>query len=167
MIEVFLSILKCRRRKLLNAHGLTLMTRSLCGWEAVSTPGALSRIRITWALSPILPQVPGVTLGSLLCPWCFGHSSWKGVPHIDNVLTLMDFTLWLNLNTEASHLVRHTWNMPFFASKKNSIQCNMNVVHINQYGCLKIGMIHTIWSSRCSCKFNWQCNMHMVVNNML
>ena len=36
---------------------------------------ALTHTRITWALSPTAPQVPGVTLG---CPQCFGHSSWRG-----------------------------------------------------------------------------------------
>ena len=41
-------------------------------------PGALTHTRITWALSPMAPQVPGVTPESPLCPWCFGHSSWRG-----------------------------------------------------------------------------------------
>src|ERR1700684_2028321 len=49
------------------------MTPSLRGWEAFPTPGALTHTRITWALSPPAPQVPGVTPGSPLCPWCFGH----------------------------------------------------------------------------------------------
>src|ERR1700684_2358096 len=40
------------------------MTPSLRGWEAFPTPGALT---------PPAPQVPGVTPGSPLCPWCFGH----------------------------------------------------------------------------------------------
>ena len=46
--------------------------------EAFPMPGALTHIRITWALSPTAPQVVGVTPGSPLCPWCFGHSIWKG-----------------------------------------------------------------------------------------
>ena len=41
-------------------------------------PGTLTHTRITWALSPMVPQVPGVTLGSPLCPWCCGHSSRRG-----------------------------------------------------------------------------------------
>jgi hypothetical protein len=49
------------------------MTPSLRGWEAFPTPGALTHSRITWAFPPPAPQVPGVTPGSPLCPWCFGH----------------------------------------------------------------------------------------------
>ena len=66
------------RHELRIAHGLTLMPPSLRGWEAFPTPGALTHTRITWALSPTAPQVPGVTPGSPLCPWCFGHSLWRG-----------------------------------------------------------------------------------------
>ena len=44
-------------------------------------PGALTHTRITWALSPMAPQVPGVTPGSPLCPWCCGHSSWRGAQY--------------------------------------------------------------------------------------
>ena len=40
------------------------MTPSLRGWEAFPTPGALTHTRITWALSPPVPQVPCVTPGS-------------------------------------------------------------------------------------------------------
>jgi hypothetical protein len=36
-------------------------------------PGALIHTSITWAFSPPAPQVPGVTPGSPLYPWCFGH----------------------------------------------------------------------------------------------
>ena len=46
-----------------------------CGWEAFPTPGALTHTWIIWALSPTAPQILGVTPGSLLCIWCFGHSS--------------------------------------------------------------------------------------------
>ena len=146
------------------------MLMALPLWLVVSVDGRRSQRRgPSPALGSLGPSHPSYHKSrvSLWGPSCAHGVS--DIPHgkVCHTLTLMDFTLWLNLNTEASHLVRHTWNMPFFASKKNSIQCNMNVVHINQYGCLKIGMIHTIWSSRCSCKFNWQCNMHMVVNNML
>jgi hypothetical protein len=70
---VFLSILELARHELRIAHGLILMTPSLHGWEAFPTLGALTHTRITWALSPPAPQVPGVTPGSPLCPWCFGH----------------------------------------------------------------------------------------------
>ena len=59
--EVFLSILKSACHKLRIMHGLTLMTCNFCGWEAFSTPGALTHTRITWALSLTAPQVPCVT----------------------------------------------------------------------------------------------------------
>ena len=48
-IEVFLSILGSGRHKLLIAHGLTLLTLNLRGWEVFPTPGALTHTRITWA----------------------------------------------------------------------------------------------------------------------
>jgi hypothetical protein len=67
---------------LLGRPWLTLMTLSPCGWEAFPRPGAPTRIRITWAFLPPAPQVPGVTLGSPFCPWCFGHPLWKGVWHL-------------------------------------------------------------------------------------
>ena len=55
---------------------------SLSPWVGgVPNAQALTHIRITWALSPMAPQVPGVTLGSPLCPWCCGHSSWRGARH--------------------------------------------------------------------------------------
>jgi hypothetical protein len=44
-------------------------------------PGALTHTRITWSFSPMALQVFGVTPGSLLCPWCGGHSLWRGVQH--------------------------------------------------------------------------------------
>ena len=71
--EVFLSILEWARHELRIALGFTLMTPSLRGWEALPTPGALTHTRISWALSPPRPQVPVVTPGSPLCPWCFRH----------------------------------------------------------------------------------------------
>ena len=73
-----LSILEFTCHKLLIADGLTLVPPSLRGWEVFPTPGTLTHTRITWALSPMVPQVLGVTPGSPLCPWCFGHSSWRG-----------------------------------------------------------------------------------------
>ena len=45
-----MSILKSKRHKLLNAHGLILVTSSFRNWEAFSMPGALIHTRITWAL---------------------------------------------------------------------------------------------------------------------
>jgi hypothetical protein len=60
--------------KLLKARRLTLMTPNLSGWERFPTLGPLTHIRI----SPMMPQVPGVTLGSPLCPWFCGHFSWRG-----------------------------------------------------------------------------------------
>jgi hypothetical protein len=83
-----LSILEFSRHELHIAHGLTLMTPSLRGWEAFPMPGALAHTRITWAFSPPAPQVPGVTPGSPLCPWCFGHPLWRGARHIPSVATL-------------------------------------------------------------------------------
>ena len=71
--EVFLSIWEFACHELHIAHGLTLMTPSPRGWEAFPTPGALTYTRIIWASSPLAPQVSGVTLGSPLCPWCFGQ----------------------------------------------------------------------------------------------
>ena len=47
--------------------------------EAFPMPGALAHTRITWALSPTTPQVSSITLGSLLCLWCFRYSSWKAM----------------------------------------------------------------------------------------
>jgi hypothetical protein len=74
-------ILESSRHELRLAHGLTLMNHSLRGWEAFPTPGALTHIRITWAFSPLAPQVRGVTSGSPLCPWYFKHRFWRGVRH--------------------------------------------------------------------------------------
>jgi hypothetical protein len=57
------------------------MTLSPRGLEAFPTPEALTHTKITWAFSPPAPQVPGVTPGSALCPWCFGHPLWRGERH--------------------------------------------------------------------------------------
>jgi hypothetical protein len=59
-----LSILESERNKLLILQGFTLVTPNFRGWKAFSTPGALTHIRITWALLPMATQVPGVTPGS-------------------------------------------------------------------------------------------------------
>ena len=41
------------------------MTPSPCGWEeAFETSGALTQARITWSLSPMVPQVLGINPGS-------------------------------------------------------------------------------------------------------
>ena len=74
-MEVFLSIPEFRRHKLLIAHGLTLVTPGFRGWEAFPMPRALTHTKITWTLSSMAPQVPGVTLGS---PYDYGIS---GTPH--------------------------------------------------------------------------------------
>jgi hypothetical protein len=80
--EVILSILESSRDELRTAHGLTLMTPSPHGWEAFPTPGALTHTRITWAFSPLVPQVPGITPGSPLCPRCFGQPFRRGAQHL-------------------------------------------------------------------------------------
>lgn len=41
------------------------MTPSFCGWGAFSTSGALTHIKITWAFSPMAPQVMVSLQGSL------------------------------------------------------------------------------------------------------
>ena len=68
--EEFLSILESPRHELRIANGLTLMTYSPRWWEAFPMPEDLTHSRIT---GPSRHQVPGVSLGSLLCPWCFRH----------------------------------------------------------------------------------------------
>jgi hypothetical protein len=75
---VFLSILESSRHELRIVHGLSPITPSPRGWEAFPTPGTLTHTRITWVFSPSAPQVPGVTPGSPLCLWCFGHPFWRG-----------------------------------------------------------------------------------------
>ena len=81
-IEVLLSILEFKRHKLHIGDGLVLVPLSLHGWEAFPTPRALTHTTITWTLSLTRPQVFGVTPGSPLCPWYFGHSLWRGVKHL-------------------------------------------------------------------------------------
>ena len=78
LIEVFFSIIESSHHELRIAHGQTIMTPCIRGWEVLPTPGALTHTWITWALSPKAPQILGVTAGSPLCPWCSGHSLWKG-----------------------------------------------------------------------------------------
>jgi hypothetical protein len=79
-----LSILEFSRYELRIAYGLSLMTISLRGWETFPTPGALTHTRIIWVFSPPAPQVPGVTPGSPLCPWCFKHPFWGGARHLNS-----------------------------------------------------------------------------------
>ena len=90
---MFLSILVSSRHDLQIAYGLTLIPPSLHRWEAFPTPRALTHIRITWALSPTAPQVPGVILRSPLRLWYFGHSSWRGARHFRPYLYVQRFTL--------------------------------------------------------------------------
>jgi hypothetical protein len=52
------------RHRVRIAHDLSLVTHSLHGWKAFPTHAALTYTMITWALLPMVPQVPGVTLGS-------------------------------------------------------------------------------------------------------
>src|SRR6202048_3915591 len=106
-IEVILSILESPRHELRIAHGLTLMSPSLHRWEAFPTPGALTHTRITCALSPTAPQVPGVTPGAPLCPWCFGHSSWRSARHSpppNGVDALIDYTCSRHTNSQVAIL---------------------------------------------------------------
>ena len=66
-LKVFLDILESRCHKLPNAHGLTLVTLSLCGWTVFPMLAALTHSRIIiWALPPMAVQVLGVTSGSSL-----------------------------------------------------------------------------------------------------
>jgi len=65
LIEVFLSILKSARHMLRIVDGRIHVTSSLDRWEAFPTHGALSHNRITWALSPMAPQVAVVIVGPL------------------------------------------------------------------------------------------------------
>ena len=76
-IGKFLSILEFGRHKLFNAHGLTLMTSSLCGWEVFPMPGAFTHTKTTWPLLSMVPQFLGVIPGFLLYPCC-GKFAWKG-----------------------------------------------------------------------------------------
>ena len=52
-----MSILEYGHHKLLIAHGLTLVIVSLHGWEVFPMPRALTHTRITWALSPMGPEI--------------------------------------------------------------------------------------------------------------
>jgi hypothetical protein len=81
-IGKFLNILESGHQKLPNAHGFTFVTTSLHRWKTFSTPGALTHIRITWALSLMAPHISGVTSWFPLYPWCCGHSSWRGARQI-------------------------------------------------------------------------------------
>jgi hypothetical protein len=60
------------------------MIPSSYGWEAFPTPGALTHTRIIGIFSPSAPQVPGVTPGSPLCPWCCGYPLWRGARRKDH-----------------------------------------------------------------------------------
>ena len=73
-----LSILECACHKLRIAYGLTFVIHSLHGWESSLTPRTFAHTRIIWALTPTAQRIPGVTLGSPLCPWCFKHIIWRG-----------------------------------------------------------------------------------------
>jgi hypothetical protein len=58
-------------------------------------PGALTHTRITWSLSPMAPQVLGVTPGSPLRPWCWGHSLWRGARHASSLWVMFLNIVWL------------------------------------------------------------------------
>ena len=63
--------------------------------EAFPTPGASPTPGSLGAFSPSAPQVPGVTPGSPLCPWCFGAYLWRGARHWpppNGVDALIDYT---------------------------------------------------------------------------
>ena len=107
------------------------MTLSLRGWEAFATPRALTHTRIIWALSPIMPQVPGITLGSPLCPWCCEHSSWRGVQHrIYYLFKNENIALY---NKEANlkfYLVSNIWNFEGWMKVDNKVIWNIFEEHV-------------------------------------
>jgi hypothetical protein len=74
-------------------------------------PGALTHTRITWAFSPSPPQVSGVTPGSPMCPWCFGHPLWRGTRHPPHHTESMPSSTILVVGTPIlelpSSMVRH------------------------------------------------------------
>ena len=114
-----LSILESTRHKLRIAYGLTLVTPSLRGWEAFPTLGALIHIMIVWALSPTALQVSGVNLGSSLCPWCFGHLSWRSTQHSpppNGVDALIEYTRSQNTNSQVSILYGAALCLPWGAT---------------------------------------------------
>ena len=115
-IEVFLSILESACHKLCIAHGLTLVTPSLCGWEAFPMPKARTHTRITWALSTTAPQVMGVTLG---CPRCFGHSSWRGAQQGFHCTTIV-------IQNSSSSIILH----------------HLHKAHIECHGCPSASLLH-------------------------
>jgi hypothetical protein len=72
-----MSILESSRHELGIAHGLTLMTLSLRGWEVLPTLGALTRTRITWAFFTIGATSHGCHSGIPLVPMVFWASLLK------------------------------------------------------------------------------------------
>ena len=85
-IEVILSIVVFEHHELFIAHGLTLVTPTLRGWEAFSILGALTHTRITQALSQMATQISSGTLGSSLGSWCCEHLSLRGARQTQNIL---------------------------------------------------------------------------------
>ena len=101
-----LSILESQCHKPLISHGLTLVTPNLHGLEAFWTPGASPTLGSLGPSHQWWHKLLGVTLGSPLCPWCCGHSSWRGawhymlgtcasVPHVQTLqMTMNLFRRW-------------------------------------------------------------------------
>jgi hypothetical protein len=146
-----LSILESSRHELHITHGPTFMTSSPHGWEAFPTPRALTHTRITWAFSPPAPQVPGVTSGSPLCSWCFGHPLWRGLRQLrcDSTIRLLEHGGVENSNMDPIKLHKeypfrssilestywkgqnynHVWVKTMYRTKHTIILCLQNYVH--------------------------------------
>ena len=58
-------------------------------------------------------HVPGVTPGSPLCPWCFGHSSWRGAQHYRTLLPSLHllpyYTTGFGIVSRTLSLLRHSY----------------------------------------------------------
>ena len=77
---MFLSNLDSGHHKLLIIYGLIRLIPSFRGWEAFppSGLGTSSTLRL---LGPSHQRHHKCCVSSL-CPWCCGHSSWRGVRHL-------------------------------------------------------------------------------------
>ena len=99
---------KSKYYKLLITHGLTLVTNGLCEWETFSTSGTLTHIRITWALSSMVPQVPDVILGSPFVPMLF----WALL--IERYATNVTQLKWFKLELENEFEINDPKNLHYY-----------------------------------------------------